>query len=1106
MILVGTSGMNEQHREANELLINSQSCRGIDKTPASPAASETCDGTVVSEQTDDTQILKHQQDLECVRGMNDTSISKGYDGDGGAEVAEDPPLQIRRAASTFIPSESMPTDHYSSGNEVATEPTSPAMEAPRRRMVQGEIIVDKPLSLVPTSHPSLKAVTTWSSGVKMDAENQNTDSDDGHDRWNMQRSKSTVTTATMTTSSTLCTFGTTESNNLSPGTDPPLPPLSTGDRRSRRTGNNNLLRLDSLEKSRIATTPASLPGAVPFNGTITTTTASEGEGATRQEYAMPGATSVSGSNDGAGYYEKIRLENEQRLLQGPRLDTHVSEDYDQAAQDEGHRQDNDTSFSKLQREYNRASNQDIMRSPRSRASTDINSKFSTREMKQQLLRSPQKNNQLSSKMGTAAFRPSGPMLNTAGMSSSSIDVGDSHSHDDSYNDSFHRVEAFLVQDDEDGSCSRNSGSRQVASEEEVTRRRLEEIARREEALSMRESQLQQSILQGTAIPSASVAATAVGVPTAAVAATATVTGTSTRPTPGMAITHATPLTTANPSLARIAHKFRREMPVSTHIYHMKKYKRTFTGVEAVNYFLESRVVTTRHGGALLGRRLLEELSLFHHVCNDHTFKDANLFYRFYEDDEANDSSSNGDGSSMSSSLDIDDDRKMPAKNKAGIGRWFRGKRSNTRSKSPRERSRSDQIPSQIPRIQQRARSTSAGGMSTLPHTRVRSSIPRFGVHEIKYGKILTPDDKRLLTALVDNILLDPNFGSGGPEDDVRRVDMACQLSQYNAAGDSSNSTMRRNKKNRDFGLYIVKTVPHDLMMDGLSAEDKKTQARSIQKLKSEISLLSQVHHEHIVAIEGVSSIFDSDSHIEFYAEDYDCSCGKQNHFPTPYFFLTENYTSEGTLKQRLDTKWNKSGLFTKRSPEATFLDRVLAATDLASAISFLHSRNIMHGDIQPINIGFSVNPLGTHSGLKLFNFHRARKLYRRPDQSNSERPPQEYDVSLVSFTKLAGALPYAAPEIAITDDFCCGLGVDTYAFGIILWEIITLEKAVDDFHQFLMEDKKFKGSITPRLDGNIPFQLHDLLKQCWNDRHFRPRMNVVHTFMANYEKQMRGTY
>lgn len=81
-------------------------------------------------------------------------------------------------------------------------------------------------------------------------------------------------------------------------------------------------------------------------------------------------------------------------------------------------------------------------------------------------------------------------------------------------------------------------------------------------------------------------------------------------------------------LERLATEFRKNVTTTTNTYHLKRYKQTFIGSDAVDYLVNSSNAKTRKDAVLLGRELEEKLSLFRHVKGDHPFKDDHLFYRY----------------------------------------------------------------------------------------------------------------------------------------------------------------------------------------------------------------------------------------------------------------------------------------------------------------------------------------------------------------------------------------------------------------------------------------------------------------------------------------------
>lgn len=66
-------------------------------------------------------------------------------------------------------------------------------------------------------------------------------------------------------------------------------------------------------------------------------------------------------------------------------------------------------------------------------------------------------------------------------------------------------------------------------------------------------------------------------------------------------------------------------------YHFKTFKKCFIGKELVNWLIENGEADSRERAIQIGNELLD-LHYFHHVTQDHNFKDKHLFYRFIEDE------------------------------------------------------------------------------------------------------------------------------------------------------------------------------------------------------------------------------------------------------------------------------------------------------------------------------------------------------------------------------------------------------------------------------------------------------------------------------------------
>ncbi|OWF38113.1 DEP domain-containing mTOR-interacting protein-like [Mizuhopecten yessoensis] len=67
-------------------------------------------------------------------------------------------------------------------------------------------------------------------------------------------------------------------------------------------------------------------------------------------------------------------------------------------------------------------------------------------------------------------------------------------------------------------------------------------------------------------------------------------------------------------------------------YHLRNYRQCFAGNEIVDWLVRCKHCSSR-SASISGMRILQKYGIFHHVCDDHKFKDDLLFYRFRRDDD-----------------------------------------------------------------------------------------------------------------------------------------------------------------------------------------------------------------------------------------------------------------------------------------------------------------------------------------------------------------------------------------------------------------------------------------------------------------------------------------
>ncbi|KAI4372793.1 hypothetical protein MLD38_010982 [Melastoma candidum] len=173
-----------------------------------------------------------------------------------------------------------------------------------------------------------------------------------------------------------------------------------------------------------------------------------------------------------------------------------------------------------------------------------------------------------------------------------------------------------------------------------------------------------------------------------------------------------------------------------------------------------------------------------------------------------------------------------------------------------------------------------------------------------------------------------------------------------------------------------------------------TGTKGMNEFQAEIRVLTKVRHRHLVALLGF------------------CINGDER-------LLVYEYMPQGTLTQHL-FEWQE-----KRYLPLTWKQRVTIALDVARGVEYLHSlaqQSFIHRDLKPSNI-----LLGDDMRAKVADFGLVKHAQ-----------DGKYSVE----TRLAGTFGYLAPEYAATGRVTTK--VDVFAFGVVLMELITGRKALDD--------------------------------------------------------------
>ncbi|GLT28767.1 hypothetical protein SLA2020_036750 [Shorea laevis] len=204
--------------------------------------------------------------------------------------------------------------------------------------------------------------------------------------------------------------------------------------------------------------------------------------------------------------------------------------------------------------------------------------------------------------------------------------------------------------------------------------------------------------------------------------------------------------------------------------------------------------------------------------------------------------------------------------------------------------------------------------------------------------------------------------------------------------------------------------------------------KGLAEFKSEIAVLTKVRHRHLVALLGY------------------CLDGNEK-------LLVYEYMPQGTLSRHL-FNWAEEEL-----KPLEWTKRLTIALDVARGVEYLHGlahQSFIHRDLKPSNI-----LLGDDMRAKVADFGLVRLA---PEGKGSIE------------TRIAGTFGYLAPEYAVTGRVTTK--VDVFSFGVILMELITGRKALDEsqpeesmhlvtwFKRMHINKDSFWKAIDPTIDLN----------------------------------------
>lgn len=163
--------------------------------------------------------------------------------------------------------------------------------------------------------------------------------------------------------------------------------------------------------------------------------------------------------------------------------------------------------------------------------------------------------------------------------------------------------------------------------------------------------------------------------------------------------------------------------------------------------------------------------------------------------------------------------------------------------------------------------------------------------------------------------------------------------------------------------------------------------------------------------------------------------------------------------------------------------RMASILGIASALEYLHEKNILYRDLKPGNIGFD-----KYDVVKLFDFGLATEL-----KEINKVGDDQYNA-----TECTGTPRYMPGEVYFGQPY--GLPADVFSFALILYEVVALDKAFSNSTTLKDHvEKVYEKKKRPKLDKTMPKEIKNWITTGWShDPSSRPKMSSLCREMTEY--------
>lgn len=352
--------------------------------------------------------------------------------------------------------------------------------------------------------------------------------------------------------------------------------------------------------------------------------------------------------------------------------------------------------------------------------------------------------------------------------------------------------------------------------------------------------------------------------------------------------------------------------------------------------------------------------------------------------------------------------------------------------------------------------------STLFESDHEASFPRFQSEELALGGVLGRGGFCVVNEIKSFSLKD-NF----LEEEVMKY--ALDMSNQKRRRGDLNSRVTRDSELR----YAIKKLSEDIY------DDEELLIKGVADLAIEAKFLSVLEHPHLIKMRGV--------------------CAGDITVPGFFIILDKLYDSFTKKLSKWKSQEKKlSGVIAKikdkkgRKKKDFYSTKLNCAYDLASALNFLHKKNIIYRDLKPDNIGFDIR-----DEPKIFDLGLAKQIHK-----SNELPDGTYKL-----TGWTGSMKYMAPEIAAMQSY--NLSADVYSFGMVFWQILSCSEPYDKYSRKMIEEYVMKKAYRPKIIPNWRKVWKTLVSECWDPKPSkRPDFDLVMSTLRDevYELQSDETF